>query len=69
MNRIIYTHKERTLRLYSPADVAATVRRILADRGNAWMSASSEASLAIMSMDRRVSLTTEQLNQRVASLL
>lgn len=69
MNRIVYTHKERTLRLYSPADVAATVRRIIADRGIKWLSSSDETTLAIWATDRRVSLTTEQLNRMVAQVL
>lgn len=69
MNRIVYTHKERTELRYSPADAAATVRRIIADRGIKWLSSSDETTLAIWATDRRVSLTTEQLNQRVAEIL
>lgn len=66
---MIYTHKERTSVRYSPADAAATVRRIIADRGIKWLSSSDETTLAIWATDRRVSLTTEQLNRMVAQVL
>lgn len=66
---MIYTHKERTEVRYSPADATATVRRIVADRGIKWLSSSDETTLAIWATDRRVSLTTEQLNRMVAQVL